>query len=168
MNYRSLMIFLLMYTLTACTAVPDKGGSSENTQEGSSQIECPEVMPTPKSKPVFLERIFPVGSIGKAQYDNLIALPSPDFGKTGGIEVIVKITRLNSKVVQGFARSVSLMVDEWYANSPVRIEDGLMPHGPEYYYWAVNLDLGFHKATLITYLDTGERVEYSWNICITP
>lgn len=163
MNRISSIVLLLMFVITACNVTVD----GETTQEVTKPIECPEVIPAPKAKPKFLESVFPVGSISKAEYDHLVDLP--DYtGKTGGIEATVATTRHNSKVVSGWAKNVSLIVDGLYANSPVRVEDGLMPQGPYYYHWAVNLDLGYHEAIIVANLDTGERVEYSWMICIVP
>ncbi|MBI5933118.1 MAG: hypothetical protein HY867_05380 [Chloroflexi bacterium] len=72
MKNGSIVTFLLMCILTACTALPDRVANSENSQEISNRVECPEAMPTPKSKPVFLKWVFPVGAIEKAEFDNLI------------------------------------------------------------------------------------------------
>lgn len=168
MKYRSLMIFLLMCALMACNAVPGRVASSENTQEVSSQIECPEVMPAPKSKPVFLTRVFPIGFIKKAEFDDLIKARSAVDGTMGGIQATVEKIRSGSDSGMISASSIRLFVDRMPISQPTTIQHGLMEHGPYYYNWPVNLDPGYHVAKIEAYLDNGERVEYSWAICIVP
>jgi hypothetical protein len=171
------MIFFLMCVLIACNAVPDRGANSEYTQEVSSQIECPEVIPTSKPKPGFLEWVYPDGNISKAEYDKSIQLPESGIVEVGGIQAVVSADGVDQSLLTNIQRNrgdllakrIDLSVDGAIVQKESEfIIDGFEPHGPFVFNWTLTLDMGVHSASLVFDLHTGETKEYSWNFCITP
>ena len=163
MKSAKLLFLLLAIFVAGCVALPAK----------TVQQECPDVIPTPAPTPDFLNDVIPNGIIKKAEYDQLVWYISPDDPLValngGGIEVTIFASgKLGTRDTLGKSE-ITLIVDEIiFKGDPSSVRDGLEDHGPFWLVWAMDLNLGYHNATLRFDLYTGEAVTYSWNFCIIP
>lgn len=172
MKKRSLTIFLLVFVMTACNAVPSNIASFEDARE-----ECPAILPTPEPKPEFLEWVYPDGNISNSDYETSIQLPEPGVVETGGIQAVISADRLDQSILTSVQRDrgdllskrIVLIVDNAIVSGePEFIIDGFEPHGPFVFNWTMDLGVGIHNSSLVFTLHTGETIEYSWSFCITP
>jgi hypothetical protein len=129
--------------------------------------------------PEFLKGVYPVGSITKIKYDVALLLVDQEGNDyyAGGIGATISADGLSQSVVNNKSNNRSSLLSNIVTlsvngivdtNGPTEILDGLMPPGPFYINWAIDLDSGYYEATLVFDVDTGDTVKYSWNFCIVP
>jgi hypothetical protein len=115
------------------------------------------------------DKVYPIATITKAEYDEVLLLVDPSGGNlyAGGINAVISAEGLNQSVVNSkdngrsnaLSDRVTLLVNGLIISEvPTEILDGLMSAGPFYFSWAIDLDPGYYEATLAFDTDTGDNL----------
>jgi hypothetical protein len=177
MKKKQIVVFLLITILVACNVKPDGTVKPVDPFENLTPVVCPEILPMPEPMPEFLAGVSPIESITQAEYDETIEIGVPDLPYAGGIQATVYATGIDHAVMQSIdshrgralLERITLLVNGlMISEERTLISDFLMPEGPFQLEWVIDLNPGYHEATLIFDIDTGETVKYSWTFCIIP
>jgi len=175
MKLNWLLIALILF-LTGCNT---QMLETPRATDKFGHVDCPQFLPKDASLPQFLKGVYPTGLITKLEYDEALQLVSKEGIDyyAGGISATISAEGISQTVVTSnrndrsslLAKYITLAINEYsFSEAPTEILDGLMPQGPFYFNWALDLDPGYYQTRLIFNLDTGETKTYSWSFCIVP
>lgn len=170
-----ILIALILFSTGCNVSIP----KTPQLIDQIAHIDCPQFLPKDDSIPQFLKGVYPTGVIKKLEYDEALLLVNKEGNDyyAGGISATISAEGISQSVIASNRNDRSSLLTEnitlaingsTLSEAPTEILDGLMPQGPFYFNWALDLNPGYYQTTLIFNLDTGETKTYSWSFCIIP
>jgi len=173
---RNWLFIVLILFATGCWPQTSEASQTPNI---FADVDCPQFLPKDSPLPHFLKGVYPTGFITKLEYDKALQLMSTegDYYYAGGISATISAEGISQSVVMSnrndrsslLTKNITLAINRYSIPvEPTEILDGLMPQGPFYFSWAINLNPGYYEAALVFVIDTGETKTHSWSFCIIP